>query len=65
MCIRDRGTAIGNLLVQAMGSGYISSLAEIREIVRNSCETEIFRPVDTDKWDKVWERFVNLVTSEK
>jgi rhamnulokinase len=59
------GTAIGNLLVQAMGMGYISSLSEIREIVKNSCETEVFRPVDTDKWNKVYDRFVKIVTSDK
>jgi rhamnulokinase len=55
-------TAIGNLLVQAMGSGYVKSLSEIREIAKNSCETEVFRPVGTDKWDKVYDRFVNIVT---
>jgi len=59
------GTAIGNLLVQAMGLGYVSSLSEIREIVRNSCETVVFQPVDTDKWDGVWDRFVKIVTSDK
>ncbi len=59
------GTAIGNLLVQAMALGYVNSLSEIREIVKNSCETEVFRPADTEKWNKVWDRFVNMVTSDK
>jgi rhamnulokinase len=59
------GTAIGNLLVQAMALGVVNSLTEIREIVKNSCETEVFRPVNTDQWDKVWDRFVNIVTSDK
>ena len=56
------GTAIGNLLVQAMGLGYVKSLSEIREIVSNSCETEVFLPADTDKWDNVYDRFVSIVT---
>jgi rhamnulokinase len=54
------GTAIGNLLVQAMALGYVRSLSEIREIVKNSCDTEIYQPVDTDKWDRVYDRFVGL-----
>jgi rhamnulokinase len=56
-------TAIGNLLVQAMGLGYVKSLSEIREIARNSCETEVFQPADTDKWDKVYDRFVKIISS--
>ncbi|MBN1415321.1 MAG: rhamnulokinase [Bacteroidales bacterium] len=59
------GTAIGNLLVQALGLGYVKSLGEIREIVKNSCETEVYKPVDTDKWDGVYDRFLKIVTSEK
>jgi rhamnulokinase len=57
-------TAVGNLLVQAMGLGYVKSLPEIREIVKNSYETEVFLPVDTDKWDRVYDRFVKIVTRD-
>ena len=38
------GTAMGNLLVQAMALGHLKSLAEIREVVRNSVETKTFLP---------------------
>jgi rhamnulokinase len=59
------GTAIGNLLVQAMAMGYISSLPELRRIVKNSCETEVFHPVNTDKWEREYERFLKIVTSDE
>jgi rhamnulokinase len=58
-------TAVGNLLVQAMGLGYVKSLSDIREIVRNSYDTEVFQPAGTEKWDKEYERFVKIVTGNR
>lgn len=37
-------TAAGNALTQALGTGYIGSLEELRAVVRNSFEVEEFRP---------------------
>jgi rhamnulokinase len=37
-------TAAGNALTQAMGTGHIASLEELRDVVRNSFEVEEFRP---------------------
>jgi rhamnulokinase len=37
-------TAAGNALIQALGMGHISSIEELRAIVRNSFEVEEFRP---------------------
>lgn len=37
-------TAIGNILVQAMGRGFVKDLNEVRKIVRNSFETLTFEP---------------------
>ena len=37
-------TAAGNALTQALGTGYVSSLEELRAVVRNSFEVEEFRP---------------------
>ncbi len=37
-------TAAGNALTQAMGTGHISSLEELRAVIRNSFEVEEFRP---------------------
>ena len=51
------GTAMGNLLVQAMALGYLESLADIRRVVRNSVETETYLPQDTDEWEKAYQKF--------
>ncbi len=37
-------TAAGNALTQAMASGVVGSLEELRAIVRHSFEVEEFRP---------------------
>ena len=44
-------TAIGNILVQAMATGDLKSLAEARTVVRNSFDVKVFEPRDTSLWD--------------
>jgi len=53
-------TAIGNVLVQALALGYISSLAEGRAIVRRSFEVGVFEPKGTVIWDEAYERYLRI-----
>jgi rhamnulokinase len=53
-------TAIGNILVQAMASGKTSSLQQIRDIAINSSSTQLYEPEQTDDWDSLYQRFVQL-----
>jgi rhamnulokinase len=53
-------TAIGNILVQALALGHISSLAEGRAIVRSSFDVETFEPADTAAWDGAYERYLKI-----
>jgi rhamnulokinase len=55
------GTAIGNIMVQAMGLGHVKSLSEIRHTIRNSFEFKSYRPENFDAWDKAYYRFKKLV----
>jgi len=50
-------TALGNVAVQILATGGASSLAEVRAIVDRSFPTEVFEPLETDKWDEHAERF--------
>ncbi len=50
-------TALGNVAVQILATGGATSLREVRDIVDRSFPTEIFEPLDTDKWDQHAERF--------
>ena len=50
-------TALGNVAIQILATGGAASLAEVRAIVERSFPTEIFEPLETDKWDQHAERF--------
>jgi rhamnulokinase len=54
-------TAIGNILMQMLALGHISSLSEGRELVRRSFPVETYEPEDGAAWDEAYERFVKLV----
>jgi rhamnulokinase len=50
-------TALGNMAVQIVATGEASSLQQVRAIVDRSFPTEVFEPVETDKWERHLERF--------
>lgn len=53
-------TAIGNVLVQALGSGAIKSLHGARELVRRSYPPETIEPHPSTAWDRAYEQFRRL-----
>ena len=44
-------TAIGNIVIQAVGTGELSSVAEARELVRKSVDLTEYEPHPSDAWD--------------
>jgi hypothetical protein len=54
-------TAIGNVLVQAVGLGILGSLSEAREVVRNSFEVRTYTPKDPGAWEEPYQRFLKFV----
>ena len=53
-------TAIGNLLMQMMGTERLGSIDEARRLVRASFDTTTYRPQDADAWREPAERFATL-----
>jgi rhamnulokinase len=55
-------TVLGNVLVQARACGEIGSLAEVRSVVRNSCEIQTFEPkrANAGIWQQAAKRFAAL-----
>jgi rhamnulokinase len=53
-------TAMGNLLVQVRASGELSSLAEMREVIRKSSDVATCRPGKPAAWEDASARFANL-----
>lgn len=53
-------TALGNLLVQVRASGELSSLAEMRGIIRKSSEVKTWQPSKPGPWAAAAARFAEL-----
>ncbi len=53
-------TAMGNLLVQVRSSGELSSLAEMRSVIRNSTQVKTYKPADPEPWEAAASRFAEL-----
>ncbi len=54
-------TAIGNVLVQALGLRLIGSLADAREIVRRSFDLRSYTPLHPGNWDAPYYRFLGYL----
>jgi rhamnulokinase len=53
-------TAVGNILMQVIARGDISSLADGREIVRRSFPIITYQPEDTSRWEELYHRFQTM-----
>lgn len=54
-------TATGNILIQMLAMGQISSLSQGREIVRASFPVESYEPQERETWGEAYQRFVKLL----
>ncbi len=54
-------TALGNIMMQMLAVGQISSLSEGRELVRRSFPVKTYRPEDSEGWGEAYQRFVKLI----
>lgn len=54
-------TAIGNILLQMLALGQISSLSEGRAVVRRSFPVETYEPQDTQAWAEAYGRFLKTI----
>jgi rhamnulokinase len=54
-------TAIGNVLVQAIGLRLLGSLADAREVVRQSFEVVSYEPQNPESWQGPYERFLRFL----
>jgi rhamnulokinase len=53
-------TAIGNILMQLVGTRKVVSLAEGREIVARSFPVTPYEPTDVARWDHAYGRFLTV-----
>lgn len=57
-------TAIGNLLVQAIGCGELSGLSELRKVVANSFEVKTLRPSAEGEWGAARQRYDEILSNQ-
>ena len=50
-------TALGNVAMQMLATGAVTSLAEARAIIDRSFPVERFEPADVDRWEPQYRRF--------
>ncbi len=53
-------TAIGNVLLQAIALGHLSSLAALRQLVRHSFALQTFEPIAPEIWRAAYQRFIGF-----
>lgn len=54
-------TAIGNVMMQAVSAGDVSSIAQAREVIRDSFAVERYEPHHAAPWDDAFARFQRLM----
>ena len=55
-------TAIGNILMQAIGLKHLDSLAEARGIVCQSFMPEVYEPKQTADWDEAYSHLQKVIS---
>ncbi len=55
-------TAIGNILMQAIGVGLLNGLEQARQIVRNSFTLETYTPAaNAERWEEAYQRLLHIL----
>ncbi len=54
-------TAIGNVMMQAVATGQVGSIAEARDVIRRSFDVDEYEPRNTAAWDDAFEKFISVV----
>lgn len=55
------GSALGNIFMQAKACGYLNTVDEVREIVRNTFELKEYLPQDSTQWEAAWKKFQEIL----
>jgi len=53
-------TALGNIMVQAVATGHLDSIAAGRAAIAASVPRDTYEPRDTEMWEEAYQRFLNV-----
>ncbi len=54
-------TSIGNIMMQSRAHGFSRSLAQMREVIRNSFEVTVHEPEQTNEWEEAYENYQKIL----
>ncbi len=54
-------TALGNVAIQLMSDGCISSIKEARKIIADGENLKVFEPTESEKWEKAYTEFKKIL----
>ncbi|MHA2088365.1 MAG: FGGY-family carbohydrate kinase, partial [Promethearchaeota archaeon] len=57
----SEATAIGNILTQALALGEIKSIKNLRRIVRNSFQINEYIPMNNEKWEDAYKKYLTYI----
>jgi rhamnulokinase len=57
----SEATALGNIMVQAMATGAVKSLAEVRKVISKSVKPDVYTPADTTQWDAAYKQYQQFI----
>lgn len=58
-------TVMGNIAVQFIALEAIQELSEARKIIRNSTDIKIYRPYQTEEWQKAYEEYTKILLKKE
>ena len=61
LCGPVEATAAGNIMVQLMALGEVTSVAQLRQIIGRSMPTVRYRPDAPEAWDEAYARYMQLM----
>ena len=62
VCGPVEGTALGNVLMQLKASGSVATLEQMRQISAESVQLAMYLPIDADKWDVEYQRYLEVTS---
>ena len=54
-------TALGNIMLQAKAAGLVSDIWEMRRIIAEATDLQVYDPSNSAVWDKAFERYLDMI----
>lgn len=62
ICGHPEAAAAGNILIQLWAQGEVKAMEEFSEIAGRDVKEEIYEPIHTEKWDRMYEKYLKLIS---